>query len=128
MRVTAICSGSILLAITGCALPQHPSSVPLASVIHQLREDFKQVNAENPVSQLPLTKIEVVLKVSTERVSGIGAETSLPLDTPLKLNFSNQTTGTMENTVTLTFAGGKGPLFDQTIKAPMRLDDFQEKK
>lgn len=128
MRKTAICTGFILLTLTGCTLPQRPTNVPLAAVIQQLREDFKKIKAEDPVSTLPLTDIEVVLKVSTENVAGIGAETSLPFTTPLKLNFTNQTTGTMENTVTIKFSGSGTVFFKDGKLVPMRLDQFQAPK
>ena len=104
-----IAAAFALTYMSGCCSPVRQnvaSTIPLAAVIHQLREDLAQVRAETPASKLPLTKITVTLKVAAERATGkeIGVG-PVPLNVPLSLKFTDNVTGSMENTVIFEWDG-----------------------
>lgn len=103
IRPTALALPCALL--TGCCAFNPPAPVveaPLADVIKHLREELVKARADTPATSLPLTDVTVVLKVSNATVnSGSGGVSVSPVD----LKFTSQTTGSLENTITLKWSG-----------------------
>ena len=106
MRNFIYIAAAACVGLCGCAgfAPQ-PQDIPLAAVIKQVRADLQKSMKDDPITDLPLTTITLNLKVAAVKNAGGSAEVTTPSVVPVDLKFSSQTTGTMENTVTLVFSG-----------------------
>lgn len=91
--------------LTGCIATAPVQELPLAAVIEQIRSDLKRAQAGDPATGLPLKEITLVLKVTGSSTKGGTAEVTVPTTPAVGIKATNQVTGTMENTITLKWAG-----------------------
>lgn len=99
MRV-AICVllCGVSFVLVGChTMPRSTPSEDLSSVLKNIRDELAQFKAEgDPATDLCLSDVAVVLKVTAEKKAGGTAGATV-------LKFSADVSGSLENTVTLTF-------------------------
>jgi hypothetical protein len=110
-------SMAICTALVGCgSMAPQPTDIPLNAVIKQVRNDLRQALKEDPVTDIPLTKITLNLKVAATKEAGgeAGVTGTSPV---LALKYSAHTSGTMENTVTIEWEGKSDSKFFQFIPA-----------
>lgn len=100
-----------LMALTGCAqFTPKPvvREAPLAEVLGHIRTELIKAQAQTSATQLPLTEVVLILKVSTSNKYSSAQGTSLPFDPALDLKFTTETSGSLENTVQLKWTGTDG--------------------